>query len=299
MSFDNLDLNINSYSLDDLLSLFNLPFDFDEEGLKRAKKTVLMTHPDKSQLDKEVFLFFCKAYKLIYSVYNFRNRSEQSTCVDRSYSTREIDEEKDKNIRDTLKEFSKKSDFNKLFNEMFEKNYIKGESSSSGYGDWLKEEDEVMHATSVDDMNNQIDKRKKDLRALVVVNDLEEVGYGGASSHSSLTGQKPEYYGSDMFGSLQYEDVQRAYTESVVPVTKEDYENKKKFGSIEEMQRFRKEDYDSHFTPEEHDARLKENRRKDDMLTAERAYSLAQEHERSKAANKGFISGLLRITSGR
>ena len=43
-----------------------------------------------------------------------------------------------------------------------------------------------------------------------------------------------------MFGSLQYEDVQRAYTESVVPVTKEDYHNKKKFGSIEEMQRFRK-----------------------------------------------------------
>ena len=28
--------------------------------------------------------------------------------------------------------------------------------------------------------------------------------------------------------------------ESVVPVTKEDYDNKKKFGSIEEMQRFRK-----------------------------------------------------------
>ena len=65
------------------------PFDFEEEHLKQVKKTVLKTHPDKSGLDKEIFLFFCKAYKLIYSVYNFRSSSEKDTCVDRSYTTRE------------------------------------------------------------------------------------------------------------------------------------------------------------------------------------------------------------------
>lgn len=299
MSFEDIDLNIDNYSLNDLLELFKIPFDFEEDDLKRVKKTVLMTHPDKSNLDKEVFLFFCKAYKLIYSVYNFRNRSEQDTCVDRLYTTREIDNEKDENIGKTLREFSKKKDFNKFFNEMFEKNYMKAESTSGGYGSWLKEENEVIEATSIDDMNEQIEKRKKDLRALVVVEDLEEVGYGGGSSHSNLTGRRPTYYESDMFGNLQYEDVQRAYTESVVPVTHEDYQNKKKFGSIEEMQRFRKEDYERNFTPQEHSSRLKENRKREEMLTAERAYSLAKEHEQSKKANKGFIAGLLRITNDR
>ncbi len=299
MSLEDIDLNIDNYSLDDLLQLFKLPLDFNEEDLKRAKRVVLMTHPDKSNLKKEVFLFFCKAYKLIYSVYNFKNRSEQSTCVDRVYTTREIDDEKEENISKILREFSKKKDFNKFFNEMFEKNYMKGESTSGGYGEWLKQEDNIEEATSVDDMNKQIEKRKKDLRALVVVNDLEEVGIGGGSAHSNLTGRKPTYYSSGMFGNLQYEDVQRAYTESVVPVTHEDYENKKKFGSIEEMQRFRKEDYESHFDPGQHNARLHENRKREDMLTAERAYSLAKEHEQSKKANKGFISGLLRITNDR
>ena len=299
MSFEEIDLNIDNYSLNDLLELFKIPFDFEEEDLKRVKKTVLMTHPDKSNLDKEVFLFFCKAYKLIYSVYNFRNRSEQDTCVDRVYTTREIDNEKDENIGKTLRDFSKKKDFNKFFNEMFEKNYMNAESTSGGYGSWLKEENEVIEATSIDDMNEQIEKRKKDLRALVVVEDLEEVGYGGGSSHSNLTGRRPTYYESNMFGNLQYEDVQRAYTESVVPVTHEDYQNKKKFGSIEEMQRFRKEDYEKNFTPQEHSSRLKENRKREEMLTAERAYSLAKEHEQSKKANKGFISGLLRITNDR
>ena len=179
------------------------------------------------------------------------------------------------------------------------KKLYEGESTSGGYGEWLKQEEDIEEATSVDDMNKQIEKRKKDLRALVLVNDLEEVGYGGESNHSNLTGRKPTYYTSSMFGSLQYEDVQRAYTESVVPVTHEDYENKKKFGSIEEMQRFRKQDYESHFDPSQHDARLRQNRKKDDMLTSERAYSLAKEHEQSKKANKGFISGLLRITNDR
>ncbi len=299
MSFEDMDLNIDNYSLNDLLDLFKIPFDFEEKHLKQVKRTVLKTHPDKSGLDKDIFLFFCKAYKLIYSVYNFRTRSEKDTCVDRSYTTREIDNEKDQNTSKILKDFSEKKDFNKFFNEMFEKNYMKAENSSSGYGDWLKEEDEVVKANSVDDMNRQIEKRKKDLRALVVVEDLEEVGYGGNSGHSNLTGRRPKYYGSDMFGNLQYEDLQKAYTESVVPVTHEDYQNKKKFGSIEEMQRFRKQDYESHFDPNDHDRRLKENRKKEELLTAERAYSLAKEHEQSKKSNQGFISGLLRITNDR
>ena len=299
MSHENIDLNIDSYSLDDLLSLFKIPYDFDEEDLKKAKRIVLMTHPDKSHLDKDVFLFFSKAYKLIYSVYNFRTRNEQDTCVDRKYSTNSIDKEKDDNISKALKEFSQKKDFNKIFNEMFEKNYTKGEGNADGYGDWLKSEDDVMHATSIDDMNQQIEQRKKDLRALVIVEDLEEVGYGGEQSHSDLTGNRPKYYGAEMFGNLQYDDLQRAYTESVVPVTDKDYQDKKKFGNIDELQRFRKQDYVEHFDPKNHHLKVEERIRKEGIETTERAYTLARQVEQSKKANKGFISGLLRITNDR
>ena len=297
MSHENIDLNIDNYSLDDLLSLFKIPYDFGEDDLKQAKRIVLMTHPDKSKLDKEVFLFFSKAYKLIYSVYQFKTRNEQDTCVDRVYSTNEIDKDKDENIGKILQEFSQKKDFNKLFNKMFEENYMKGEGTADGYGDWLKSEEDVMHATSIDDMNKQIEQKKKDLRALVVVEDLEEVGYGGEQGHSELTGRRPKYYGSDMFGNLQYDDLQRAYTESVVPVTEKDYQDKKKFGTIDELQRFRKRDYTEHFDPEAHHLKVEEKRRQEGVETTERAYTLARQVEQSKKANKGFIAGLLRITN--
>ena len=79
MDLENLDLNIDNYNLTDLLQLFNLDFNFNEDELKHAKKAVLMLHPDKSGLEKDFFLFFTAAYKIVYSVYNFRRTKTKST----------------------------------------------------------------------------------------------------------------------------------------------------------------------------------------------------------------------------
>ena len=72
MNHDDFDFDLNNYSLQELLKLFNLSYDFDEPDLKNAKKIALNTHPDKSKLPKEYFLFFSKAYKQIYKIYEFR-----------------------------------------------------------------------------------------------------------------------------------------------------------------------------------------------------------------------------------
>ena len=63
------DLNIDNYDLNDILALFKIPYDFDENDLKAAKKIVLKTHPDKSGLGSEYFLFYSKAYKVLFSVF--------------------------------------------------------------------------------------------------------------------------------------------------------------------------------------------------------------------------------------
>ena len=55
---ESFDLNINNYDLNDLLNLFNIPFDFDNSHLKTCKRRVHMSHPDKSGLDKDYYLFF-------------------------------------------------------------------------------------------------------------------------------------------------------------------------------------------------------------------------------------------------
>ena len=62
---DKVDLNIDNYNLNDILELFKLDYNFDSSDLKKAKRVVLMTHPDKSKLPKEYFLFYTKAYKML------------------------------------------------------------------------------------------------------------------------------------------------------------------------------------------------------------------------------------------
>ena len=118
MNCSELDMNIDNYELQDLLDLFHLDYNFNEEDLKKTKKTVLMTHPDKSNLSKEYFLFFSAAYKIIYSIYEFRYKSihqAQTSNIKANKYTTEKDEEREM-LLNNLKQHSSSFDiFNFLF----------------------------------------------------------------------------------------------------------------------------------------------------------------------------------------
>ena len=73
------DLNIDNYDLNDLLNLFKLDKNFNEEDLKQAKKIVLKTHPDKSGLNPDYFRFYSAAYKSIYNIWQFKNKNEKDS----------------------------------------------------------------------------------------------------------------------------------------------------------------------------------------------------------------------------
>jgi len=69
-----LDLNIHSYSREDIFKLFGIHSPtLTEDMMREAKKIVLKTHPDKSRLDQKYFLFFSSAYKKLYGIYEFQN----------------------------------------------------------------------------------------------------------------------------------------------------------------------------------------------------------------------------------
>ena len=145
----------------------------------------------------------------------------------------------DKENKILIDKFTKQNNFNKKFNEIFEKNRVHNNNIDSGYGDWISSEDtnenKVVH--SVQDMNNEIINKKEELRALIVRKDITD-NYS-SSNCSVLTTKKPDEYSSDLFSKLPYEDLQKAHTETVVPVSHLDYENKKKFGSTDELNRYR------------------------------------------------------------
>ena len=61
MSGPTHNLNIQEYSLDEVLGLFDLhDYNLTIDHLKKAKRKVVMLHPDKSRLDAKYFLFYQK-----------------------------------------------------------------------------------------------------------------------------------------------------------------------------------------------------------------------------------------------
>lgn len=285
---NNVDLNIDNYDLNDILNLFKIPTDFDENDLKKAKKIVLMTHPDKSKLHADYFRFYTKAYKTIYSIWEFKNKYKNSNNYSLNYKDNDtyFDAEKKEILNKYLEKTEMKNTdkFNKWFNNHFEKNKIKSEQNEHGYGDWLKSEEDIDENKniSLSQMSEEIEKKKQKTRALIVNNGIMDLN--SCFIGSELNNDIPECYSSDLFSNLKYEDLRKAHMESVIPVTKEDYQNVKKFKNINEFNSYRQ---NQDLTPLSESQALQYLQNKNKMIENEsniRAFKLAKEME--KASNK-------------
>lgn len=283
-----VDLNIDNYDFDDLLNLFGLQMNFNEADLKKAKKSVLMTHPDKSGLDKQYFMFFTKAYKMLSQIYYFRGK-KQSRAYDTSYKTDDMEH------LELIKGLDGKSvsEFNKWFNKMFDNVKLADEEMDSGYGDWMKNgELKSMENVNLSDFGREFEKRKKECKELVLHNSISEmVGNGG----SNLTRDRPELYNSDIFSKLKYEDLKRAHTETVVPVTQEDFESVKQFNSVDAYIRHRNATHVNPLNKEEAQNYLNRRDEESNNKSMRRAYKLLKREEEMELAQEKWWKNFKRL----
>ena len=135
-------LSIQMYSLQELLNLFNLTNKISLEDLKRAKKQVLMLHPDKSKLDQKYFLFYKKAFDVIFQFYNTQNRMDQEVKYEKiKYEPMDVEINKltTKNITNTVENMVKEGEFQDKFNQLFEENFI--DKNKPNKNDWFSQND--------------------------------------------------------------------------------------------------------------------------------------------------------------
>jgi hypothetical protein len=185
-----MDLNLDNYSLKDILQLFKLPENFTSANLKEARKMVVAVHPDKSGLDKSYFIFFHKAYTLLNTVYKFKQRAHADMTDHLSFSDVIADME-DTDKRLLAQTFTENPKFNQEFNTLFESLYIK---EDDGHGDWLK---------SNDDLDVSYTNRKQQSRAITI---------------STIEAANTPYHS----------DIKSVYTvDTVIGVSEEDYKKPK------------------------------------------------------------------------
>lgn len=299
-----VDLDINNYNLEDILNLFKIPVNFDEQDLKRAKQVVLKTHPDKSGLDSKYFLFYSKAYKMLYSVWDFRKKGDVNKASSNTNyeNVDKFSEEDKKKILDNLFKsdntkikFKTNSDFNNWFNEQFEKNKIYNENEESGYGDWLKTNeglDEINPNVSAATMKTEFDKKKSSIRALVVHKDVSELNSWNSINASELTREGPGEFSSDLFSRLPFQDLQKAHTETVIPVTDEDYDNVPKFKNVNEYLSHRNKVDITPLSEQQSQQYLNQQNDRESEKAVRRAYELAKQSEMAKQKSQSFWGNL-------
>ena len=297
--YESLDLNIDSYSREDLFKLFGLKnMNLTEDVMKECKKIVLRTHPDKSRLDEKYFIFFSKAYQKILGIYEFQNKSNHKKI----HTTNEFFDGNNGNFLDTLfdnkKDLKDPKNFNQWFNNQFDKHKLE-DPNQTGYGNWLKSDDDIVYTPNVtkSNMAAEMEKRKKQVQEITTYNGVSDQ-YASTFGGSSLMVYDSNFTSSSLFSNegMGYTDLRQAYVESVIPVTEEDFQKTQKFNNFAEYKRIRESVDTTPLSKEESMRRLyKENKQKDEESAA-LAFYYAQQAEKSKKNQQNFWSELKQLT---
>lgn len=290
MNHKNIDLDINNYDLKEILNLFNLNINFQTDDLKNAKKIIMKLHPDKSNLDKKYFLFYCKAYKILENIYNFRKKKE-SKITKYTGKVEYLYNETDENNKLLLKNIcnNKNFNFNEWFNEAFDKLNINDDDIINGYGDWLQNHEDIPESKNknLNMMHETIEQRKYNLSKIVKKSDVNNLNYSNNNNFSELNKNVPERYTSNIFNKLQYEDLKIAHTESVIPVSVKN-DMRENYNNIDNLKNIRNSQNYNIMSEKESITYLNNEMDKDNELSTNTAYKLYLQQEKSKENNKLF-----------
>jgi len=250
-----MDLEIDHYSLKDLLKLFQLPEDFSEQELRTARKRVVAVHPDKSGLDQSYFLFFHKAYSLLNTVFRFKQKAQTSMVETPSFADLISDmEDTDKLM--LAQTFTSNPQFNKEFNQLFDTLYTK---EDDGHGDWFK---------SSEDLDFSYDERKQQSRAIVV---------------STIEASNTPHFS----------DLKNVYTvDTVLGVSEDDYRSTYK--TVEELKQVRSQNIIP-LQREEAERSLAHDQERESIAATERAFRLLQEEQFNRKQQQVFWGKLLKL----
>ena len=252
-----MDLDIEHYSLQELLNLFKLNENFTSAEFKDARRIVHALHPDKCNQDIKYYLFFKQAYSLLESVNSFKHKIEEN--VDAHLSFDEIiDGMADHDKKQIVDSLSVNPNFNKEFNSLFEKYYLK--EDDTGHGDWLQ---------SNEDMNVTYEDRKKQSRSIMI-------SIIDASSKDN-----------------HYTDLKSAYTvNSVLGVSEEDFVQRHK--NIQDL----KQERDTQIAPlntADATAQLAQQEERESKWATQQAFKYVKQTEKNKTQQQSFWSHMLTL----
>jgi hypothetical protein len=238
-------LDIQTYSLSEIFSLLEIGEykKIDPEHMKRAKHKVLMTHPDKSRLPPEYFLFYKKAFDIVLKIFNEQQRQHQtvpSTPI--KYCPLKNN---NKQTTSQIIDDAKQKEFQSKFNRLFDENMTSKVDLTKNA--WFSQEqpsafDLTTENVSVSNMGTMMEKIKEKQSGLVLYHGVENMmGNRGTNLYDNeLEEDDSRYITSDPFSKLKYDDLRKVHKDQTVfSVSERDFQKVPQYSSVDHFMRER------------------------------------------------------------
>jgi len=308
-------LDIYTYSFPDILDLFHLSPNFGETDLKRAKLVALKTHPDKSGLPPQYFLFYKKAFDIVLDYYkNNTKTSAKVPDINPEYSTgqnyiKSVQKSINHNIlentqnrqQDEKNNGNTSKKFNDRFNELYEKNMIKPVNSEKNQ--WFKDETPIFKDINTQkttaSMHSAIDQIKQNTAALSVYRGVQELVL--PSSGSSFYDEDDDtsdgqYITTDPFSKLKFDDLRKVHKDqTVLAVSERDFEKMKTYGSVDAIKASRGQQTLTPMEKKEAERILRERESQKRDLMEKRQHAANLQTMRYQEKNSVILSEFLRL----
>jgi len=239
----NHNLNIHMYSLEEVLGLFDLKYQLTIDDLKRAKKKVLMLHPDKSKLSSEYFLFYKKAFDIIVQFYENQNKQNKAVeNIDYKPLNGELNKTNTKNVTSAIKEMNPEK-FQNKFNQLFEENMAKKPNSSKN--EWFAKDEPIYNIdqnVNASNMRDVLENMKQNNNAIINYRGVENLYSSGSGTNVYDDDDiiDNSYVTSDPFSKLKYDDLRKVHKDQTVfAVSERDFEKVQTYSSVDHFVRER------------------------------------------------------------
>tara|TARA_X000000950_G_C13809642_1_gene617059 strand:+ start:45 stop:938 length:894 start_codon:yes stop_codon:yes gene_type:complete len=290
-------LDIHMYSLQDLLNLFELDYNLNTEDLKRAKKKVLMTHPDKSRLDPKYFLFYKKAFELIVQFYQnqHKDQNEQSVAYDANKHN-SLDENNTKQISKTLDKMDSNI-FQEKFNQLFEENMV--HKPDPNKNSWFTNTDndyEIKEQVNSKNMKQVFENMKNKQNSIVKYGGVKTMGANHGAN--SIYENEDDYISTDPFSKLKFDDLRKVHKdETVMTVSENDYQKVPKYNSVDQFVRARGSQSLEPIEKQKAERLLAEENQTYKQQMMQKEYDAKLKSMEYEQKNKSILSNFLRLTN--
>jgi len=243
-STNGYNLDIHMYSFEELLGLFDLSYTISLEDMKRAKKKVLMTHPDKSKLESKYFLFYKKAFDIVVKFYENQNKQNQEITNQQQVYTagqQHNDKQTTRALNKNINSMDKEK-FNNTFNQLFDKNMVN--KINTDKNNWFTNEDILYkndEKVNSQNMGQMFDKIKDTQQGLVQYKGVENLFMNSNSGDSIYDDDNNDNYATcDPFSKLKFDDLRKVHKDQTVfNVSERDIHKVQQFSSVDHMMRER------------------------------------------------------------